>query len=194
MVSANHWLRGIKTYRLLWYLTRVSANYASSNWARLLNLKYRPLGYFGRSTAIIKIRTWYLSVILSNFDECGVPPLHLNGMSHHDCIGPTVNRTVYRITQISFHSYTKNNNFNVKSFARSIAFTTWFTESNSEKAHSEDKTPPPPPPPTLPLPRTFWLYLCTKCFRKWWEKYEKGQKEYLKQRKKKQNTIYFAGS
>ena len=33
MVSANHWLRGIKTYRLSWHLTRVSANHASSNWA-----------------------------------------------------------------------------------------------------------------------------------------------------------------
>ena len=34
MVSANHWLGGIKTYRLSWYLTRVSysANHASSNW------------------------------------------------------------------------------------------------------------------------------------------------------------------
>ena len=37
MVSANYWLRGIKTYsyRLLWYLTRVSANHASSNWAQI---------------------------------------------------------------------------------------------------------------------------------------------------------------
>ena len=35
MVSANHWLRGIKTYRLSWHLTRVSANHASSNWALL---------------------------------------------------------------------------------------------------------------------------------------------------------------
>ena len=34
MVSTNHWLRGIKTYRLSWYLTRVSANHASSNWAQ----------------------------------------------------------------------------------------------------------------------------------------------------------------
>ena len=34
MVSANHWLRGIKTYRLSWYLTWVSANHASSNWAQ----------------------------------------------------------------------------------------------------------------------------------------------------------------
>ena len=35
MVSANHWLRGIETYRLSWYLTRISANHASSNWAQL---------------------------------------------------------------------------------------------------------------------------------------------------------------
>ena len=34
MVSANHWLRGVKTYRLLWYLTWVSAYHASSNWAQ----------------------------------------------------------------------------------------------------------------------------------------------------------------
>ena len=34
MASANHWLRGIKTYRLSWYLTRVSANHALSNWAQ----------------------------------------------------------------------------------------------------------------------------------------------------------------
>ena len=34
MISANHWLRGIKTYRLSWYLTRISANHASSNWAQ----------------------------------------------------------------------------------------------------------------------------------------------------------------
>ena len=31
LVSANHWLRGIKTYRFPWYLTLVSANHASSN-------------------------------------------------------------------------------------------------------------------------------------------------------------------
>ena len=30
-VSANRWLRGIKTYRFPWYLTPVSANNASSN-------------------------------------------------------------------------------------------------------------------------------------------------------------------
>ena len=34
MVSVNHWSGGIKTYRLSWYLTRVSANHASSNWAQ----------------------------------------------------------------------------------------------------------------------------------------------------------------
>ena len=33
MDSASHWLKGIKTYRLLWYLTRVSANHALNNWA-----------------------------------------------------------------------------------------------------------------------------------------------------------------
>ena len=31
LVSANHWLRGVKNYRLPWYLTLVSANHASSN-------------------------------------------------------------------------------------------------------------------------------------------------------------------
>ena len=31
MVSANRWLRGIKTCRFPWYLTLVSANHASSN-------------------------------------------------------------------------------------------------------------------------------------------------------------------
>ena len=48
MVSANHWFRGIKTYRLSWYLTRVSANHASSNWAQAdisscLNVQYVDL-------------------------------------------------------------------------------------------------------------------------------------------------------
>ena len=31
LVSANRWLRGVKTYRFPWYLTLVSANHASSN-------------------------------------------------------------------------------------------------------------------------------------------------------------------
>ena len=31
LVSANHWLRAIKTYRFPWYLTLVSTNHASSN-------------------------------------------------------------------------------------------------------------------------------------------------------------------
>ena len=31
MVSANHWLNSIKTNKLSWYLTLVSANYPSSN-------------------------------------------------------------------------------------------------------------------------------------------------------------------
>ena len=31
LVSANPWLRSIKTYRFPWYLTLVSANHASRN-------------------------------------------------------------------------------------------------------------------------------------------------------------------
>ena len=31
LVSANRWLRGIKTYRFPWYLTPVSANHTSNN-------------------------------------------------------------------------------------------------------------------------------------------------------------------
>ena len=31
LVSANHWLRSIKTYRFPWHLALVSANHASSN-------------------------------------------------------------------------------------------------------------------------------------------------------------------
>ena len=31
LVSANRWLRGIKMYRLPWYLMLVSTNHASSN-------------------------------------------------------------------------------------------------------------------------------------------------------------------
>ena len=34
MVSVNHWLSGIKTNRLSWYLTLVTANHASSNSAQ----------------------------------------------------------------------------------------------------------------------------------------------------------------
>ena len=36
MVSANHWLSSIKTNRLSWYLTLVSANQASSNSAQFV--------------------------------------------------------------------------------------------------------------------------------------------------------------
>ena len=31
LVSANRWLRGMKSYTFQWYLTLVSANHASSN-------------------------------------------------------------------------------------------------------------------------------------------------------------------
>ena len=35
LVSANRWLRGIRTYGFPWYLTPVSANHASSNRTQL---------------------------------------------------------------------------------------------------------------------------------------------------------------
>ena len=44
MVSANHWLRGIKTYWLSWYLSRASANHASSNWAQVSKMTNFSLG------------------------------------------------------------------------------------------------------------------------------------------------------
>ena len=37
LVSANHWLRGIKMYRFPWYLTLVSTNHASSNLGQIVN-------------------------------------------------------------------------------------------------------------------------------------------------------------
>ena len=47
LVSANRWLRGIKTYRFPWYLSLVIANHASSN----------P----GRTIAMVHFRTFSLS-------------------------------------------------------------------------------------------------------------------------------------
>ena len=47
LVSANRWLRGIKSYRFPWYLTLVSANHDSSNPG--LSFKYPSLlnkGYY----------------------------------------------------------------------------------------------------------------------------------------------------
>ena len=46
MVSANHWLRGIKTYRLSWHLTRVSANHASEQLGLALS-EWNPIGRQG---------------------------------------------------------------------------------------------------------------------------------------------------
>ena len=40
MVSASQWLRGIETYTILWYLTLVSANYASRNSSVILTIRY----------------------------------------------------------------------------------------------------------------------------------------------------------
>ena len=43
LVSANRWLRGIKTYRFPWYLTLVSANHASSNPGQTVTVVMRGL-------------------------------------------------------------------------------------------------------------------------------------------------------
>ena len=40
LVSANRWLRGIKTYRFPWYLTLVSANHASSTHPKRISVKF----------------------------------------------------------------------------------------------------------------------------------------------------------
>ena len=61
MVSANHWLKGIKTYRLLWYLTRVSANHASSNWALVFPSPQKLT--FPNSNLIWNLRAKGLSVV-----------------------------------------------------------------------------------------------------------------------------------
>ena len=47
MVNANHWLSSIKISRLSWYLTRVSANQASSNSAQVY--KWKPANCFGKN-------------------------------------------------------------------------------------------------------------------------------------------------
>ena len=41
LVSANRWLRGIKTYRFPWYLTLVSANHASSKPGQVFSFLFR---------------------------------------------------------------------------------------------------------------------------------------------------------
>ena len=43
LVSANRWLRGIKTYRFPWYLTPVSANHASNNPGQGVQKKHKSV-------------------------------------------------------------------------------------------------------------------------------------------------------
>ena len=43
LVSANRWLRAIKTYRFPWYLTLVSTNHASSNPGQLYRISRSEL-------------------------------------------------------------------------------------------------------------------------------------------------------
>ena len=65
MVSANRWLRGIKTYRFPWYLTLVSANHALSNPG--LNAKterFREPGTFSGDIGdlVIKVSSDFLRI------------------------------------------------------------------------------------------------------------------------------------
>ena len=48
LVSANRWLRGLKTHRFPWYLTLISANHASSNpGLRYINYTNCSQGHYG---------------------------------------------------------------------------------------------------------------------------------------------------
>ena len=69
-VSANHWLRGIKTYRLLWYLTRISANHALSNWAPYDRITFTVNGNNDHVTMLTlykQLPVFSFSVKLSSF-------------------------------------------------------------------------------------------------------------------------------
>ena len=88
-VSANHWLKGIKTYRLLWFLTRVSANHASSNWALVDKTKHsmlRPdLAWFKRilnTCSEVNQRVKFLKLFFQKF-----PLLYETGLGELRCWG-----------------------------------------------------------------------------------------------------------
>ena len=64
-VSANRWLRGIKTYKFPWYVTLVSANHASSN-PGLITKCHVPCGpTYLRATALTGHCSYSLFVSLS---------------------------------------------------------------------------------------------------------------------------------
>ena len=81
LVSANRWLRGIKTYRFPWYLTLVSANHALSNPGQKTgfltgfltayqNSEYSSMNY-GKATQ------------LSTFQEGSLPGSASKSPTHH---------------------------------------------------------------------------------------------------------------
>ena len=89
MVSANHWLKGIKTGRLLWFLTRVSANHASSNWALVDKTKHsmlRPdLAWFKRilnTCSEVNQQVKFLKLFFQKF-----PLLYETGLGELRCWG-----------------------------------------------------------------------------------------------------------
>ena len=70
MVSANHWLRGIKTYRLLWYLTRVNANHALSIWAQVTFLSRGSLSAY--TDFKLKSPSWHGTKSVTSFLSCRI--------------------------------------------------------------------------------------------------------------------------
>ena len=74
LVSANRWLRAIKTYRFPWYLTLVSTNHASSNpgleTMELFITSYVFSSFIGCGQVALPIRQWHCSYspINTHFD------------------------------------------------------------------------------------------------------------------------------
>ena len=60
LVSANRWLRGIKTYRFPWYLTPVSDNHASNN-PGLGPVSRKSQKCFGSEKPFVKLLTAYFA-------------------------------------------------------------------------------------------------------------------------------------
>ena len=68
MVSVNHWLSSIKINRLLWYLTLLSANQASSNSAQM-ERKVTKNHVFLRMVGEVKVsHDWFGSILIVNLN------------------------------------------------------------------------------------------------------------------------------
>ena len=63
LVSANRWLRGIKTYRFPWYLALVSANHASSNPGQMLLNNIHSKAFFQQQLPLLNRRSWFVSTL-----------------------------------------------------------------------------------------------------------------------------------